>query len=290
MLLYVSEAGSETFRVATFNLQGYLDAPAAHWPLKSAESKAKIQESIRALKPDVLAVQEMGSLSALTELQAGLRREGLDLTYAEFVSGADTNIHLAVLSRFPIVARRPHIDDRFLLGGRRFRVSRGFAEVDIQVNPAYSLTLLTAHLKSRRQSFSADEAELRLEEARLLRQKADALLTAKPNLNLVVLGDFNDTPDGAPVRTIIGRGKATLVDTRPGERLGEVPSPSAPNDVAWTYYYSKSDTYSRIDFVLLSQGMAREWVTNETCVLSLPNWQLASDHRPLVATFQSQDQ
>ena len=28
-----------------------------------------------------------------------------------------------------------------------------------------------------------------------------------------------------------------------------------------------------------------QWVTNETYVLTLPNWGVGSDHRPIVATF-----
>jgi hypothetical protein len=35
------------------------------------------------------------------------------------ITGYDTNIHLAVLSRLPIVARRPHTNENFLLDGRR---------------------------------------------------------------------------------------------------------------------------------------------------------------------------
>ena len=41
--------------------------------------------------------------------------------------------------------------------------------------------------------------------------------------------------------------------------------------------------------LLVSPGLAREWVTNETYVLTLPNWGVGSDHRPLVATFQAED-
>ena len=67
--------------------------------------------------------------------------------------------HVAVLSRLPIVARRPHTNENFLLEGRRFVVSRGFDELDIQVNPRYTFTLLAAHLKSRRPSAMADEEE-----------------------------------------------------------------------------------------------------------------------------------
>jgi hypothetical protein len=49
----------------------------------------------------------------------------------------------------------------------------------------------------------------------------------------------------------------------------------------------KEDTYSRIDFLLLSPSLAREWVTNETYVLTLPNWGVGSDHRSIVATFEA---
>lgn len=184
--------GAETFRVATYNVESYLDAATESRPAKSAEAKAKVCASILALKPDVLALQEMGSVSALQELRQSLQADGLALPYWEHVAGFDTNIHVAILSRFPFTARRPHTNDDFLLGGRRFRVSRGFGEVDVQVATNFSFTLITAHLKSRRSLAQADEAELRLEEAKRLREKIDARLTADPNAKLVVLGDFNE--------------------------------------------------------------------------------------------------
>lgn len=283
-------AGAETFRVATYNVESYLAEATETRSAKSAEAKAKVRESIRALKPDVLALQEMGGTNALLELRDSLKAEGLDLPYWEHVAGFDTNIHVAILSKFPFTARRPHTDDSFLLSGRRFRVSRGFAEVDVRVNPNCSFTLITAHLKSRRPVPEADQAELRLEEAKLLREKIDARLAANPNARLVVLGDLNDTKDSASTRAVIGRGKRKLVDTRPAERNGDnapTMSPARePRNVTWTHYYAKEDSYSRIDYILLSPGLAREWVTNETYVLTLPNWGLGSDHRPLVATFE----
>jgi endonuclease/exonuclease/phosphatase family metal-dependent hydrolase len=286
-------ARSETFRVATYNLEGYLDAPTQTRPAKSAESKAKVREYIRALKPDVLALQELGTTNALLELRASLKAEGLDLPYWEHVAGFDTNIHVAILSRFPFTARRSHTNENFLLSGRRFRVSRGFGEVDVQVNTNYSFTLMTAHLKSKLAVSMADEAELRLAEAKLLREKLDARLAADPHANLVVLGDFNDTKDSASTKAIIGRGKHKLIDTRPAERNGDeacLPSTAGESRaVTWTHYYAAEDTYNRIDYLLLSPGLARDWVTNETYVLTMPNWGLASDHRPLVATFVSED-
>lgn len=285
---------AETFRVAAYNLNSYLDQPTeSRREAKSDAAKAKIRESIRAIKPDVIGLEEMGGLGALQELQISLKAEGLDLPNLEHITGHDTNIHVAVLSRFPIVARRSHTNDSFLLSGKKFSVSRGFTEVDIRVNDHYSFTLLGAHLKSKRQIASADETEMRLEEARLLREKVDALLQADPKANLVVLGDFNDTKDSASTKALIGRGKFKLVDTRPAERSGDdLPNENPawePMNITWTHYYGKEDTYSRIDYILLSPGMAREWVTNETYIPRIPNWGLGSDHRPLVATFETEN-
>jgi endonuclease/exonuclease/phosphatase family metal-dependent hydrolase len=293
LLLCARFAGAETFRVATYNVESYLAEDTGTRSAKTDKAKAKVRESIRALKPDVLALQEMGGTNALLELRDSLKAEGLDLPYWEHVAGFDTNIHVAVLSKFPFTARRPHTDDSFLLSRRRFRVSRGFAEVDVQVNVNYSFTLITAHLKSKRAVAQADEAELRLEEAKVLREKIDDRLAADPKANLVVLGDFNDTKDSASTKAVIGRGKLKLVDTRPAERNGDnTPSPNPawePRNITWTHYYGKEDTYSRIDFLLISPGLAREWVTNETYVLTLPNWGVGSDHRPIMATFEAGD-
>lgn len=285
---------AEVFRIAAYNVENYLDQPTeTRRSAKSTEAKAKIRESIRALKPDIISFEEMGSTNALMELRASLKAEGLDFPYWEHVSGFDTNIHVAVLSKFPIAARRPHTSDNFLLDGRRFNVSRGFLEVDIQVNTNYSFTLLGAHLKSKRPVPEGDEAELRLQEAKLLREKVDAILKVKPDANLVVLGDFNNTKDSPSTKAIIGTGKFKLIDTRPAERNGDdAPNPNhrySPNNITWTYYYGVEDTYSRIDYILLSPGMAREWIKSETYVLTMPNWGIGSDHRPIVAGFEAED-
>jgi endonuclease/exonuclease/phosphatase family metal-dependent hydrolase len=282
---------ADTFRVVTYNVESYLTEPVRSRPAKTAEAKAKVHESILALRPDVLALQEIGSTNALLELQASLKAKGLNLPHWELTSGYDTNIHVAVLSRYPFTAR-PHTNESFLLNGRRLRVSRGFAEVDIQVSTNYSFTLLAGHLKSRRPAFE-DEAELRLQEAKRLRELIDARLDADQQTNFIVLGDFNDTQDSPPIKTLVGRGKTKLVDARPTERNGDAdiaPAPGrAPRNIAWTHYYATEDSYSRIDYLLLSPGLAREWVPEETYVLAIPNWGIASDHRPIVATFEAEE-
>ncbi len=281
------------FTVGSYNLENYLDVPKGTRRVKTEASKAQVRKTLIKLNADILALQEVGSYEAFQELRESLRREGLDYPHSEFVRGWDTNIFLGVLSRYEIVARRPHTNTSFVLNGRRLHVSRGFAEVDVRLNPSYQITLLSAHLKSRRSSYEANEADWREQEALRLREVVDARLAANPRVNLVVVGDLNDTPDSKPIRSLVGRGKMSLVDGRPAERNGDdyqategrVPT----RRVGWTHYYAKEDSYSRIDYILMSRGMAAEWERAGTYVLAIPNWGLASDHRPVVAEFVARE-
>ncbi|MBI3191704.1 MAG: endonuclease/exonuclease/phosphatase family protein, partial [Pedosphaera parvula] len=281
LLMHLPLAGAESFAVATYSLKKYVVTPTGNRPVKSAAARAKIRESIHAAKADVIALQEMGTTNALLELRASLKSEGLDYPYWEHTGGFDTNIHLAVLSRFPFRTRHEPERENFLLQGRRFRVSRGFAELEVRVNARYTFTLLVAHLKSKRPVPGADEQVLREQEARLLREIIDTRLKANPDANLIVVGDLNDSYDSKPVRTIKGRGRSALMDTRPAERNGDDQAkPVAPHPsrrITWTYHYGKQDAYERNDYILVSQGMAPEWEESGTFVVSLPNWGIGSD-------------
>jgi endonuclease/exonuclease/phosphatase family metal-dependent hydrolase len=285
---------AETFRVASYNVENYLDHDTGTRHAKTAASKAKVRDNILALQPDIIALQEMGELTALHELQTSLKAKGLDLPHAEWITGWDTNIHVAVLSRFPFISRRPHTNEVYLLSGRRLNVSRGFAEVEIRVNDHYTFTLFTAHLKSKRPVSVADQSEMRLEEAKALRRLLEDRLAEAPQANILVCGDFNDTYNTPPVKTLVGRGRTAFKDIRPAERNGDdQPNPRNPNwfprDVAWTHYYGPEDVYSRLDYILASPGMTGEIERAGTYVLTKPNWGVASDHRPIVAAFSDTD-
>lgn len=293
LLLAVTSTVADTFSVATYNVENYLLTSNGQRPAKSDPARAKVRETLLKLQADVLALQEVGGSNALLELRASLKAGGLDYPHWEWVPGYDTNIQVAVLSRFPFAARRSLTNAGFLLQGRRFRTSRGIAEVDVQVTPNYRFTLFVVHLKSRRESADADHAQIRFEEARILREHIDRRLVSDPQANLLVAGDFNDLKESRPIRTILGRAPRLLSDLRPAEPNGDdarLPDgrPSL-RTVSWTHFYAKEDTYSRIDYLFVSPGMRREWIRGSAQILALPNWGVGSDHRPVIARFSTRD-
>ena len=283
----------QSFRVVTYNVENYILEPIQNRPLKKPFAQAKIVESILAAKPDVIALQEMGKKTALAKLQAALKAKGLDLPYVEHLSAFDPAIHVAYLSRFPFKKITRHDNESYLLNGRRLHVSRGFAEVEIALGD-YSFSLITAHLKSKRKVSVADEAEMRLQEALRLRRIIDARLKANSEANFAVLGDLNDYYNSKPLKALIGRGKSKLIDSRPGERNGDsgpnrINTKWFPRNVSWTHFYGVEDVYSRIDYILLSPGMARELDRANSWIPVVANWGHGSDHLPVVTTFVAAD-
>ena len=294
VLLDLTASAEGTFTVATYNVENYLDVKTDSREVKPPEARAKVVSNIAEMKPDVVGFQEMGSTNAFLELRASLKAAGQDYPHWEHVSGWDTNIHVALLSKFPITARRPHTTESYLLNGRRLHVSRGFLEADIRTPSGYSFTVFVAHLKSRRQVAEADESEMRVQEAHILRGKIDARMKANPRGNLLVIGDLNDTKATKSTRAIIGRGNGALIDTRPAERNGDSVKPKNPrwdpSNITWTHFYGKEDSYSRIDYILVNRAMAGEWNKEGTYVFTTANWGLASDHRPIIAEFRAKDE
>ena len=290
LLLLVSRlAFAGAFAVATYNLEFYVDTPTLSYEPKSEQSRSIVRQSIRTMNPDLIALQEVGSTNALLELRAALKKDGLDFPYWQHVQGWDTNLHVAFLSKHPFTAVRHHTRESYLHRGRRFHVLRGFGEVELEFEKR-RLTFITTHLKSKRQAPEADQAEIRLEEARLLREKIDQLLQRNPQAHLIVLGDFNDGV-GTPVyQTLLGRGKTRLIDTRPHEKNGDsLPNPNPryePRRIGWTHYYAKEELYSRIDMILLSPSLQKFYRPEQSYVLSLKDWGTASDHRPVCVRLE----
>lgn len=271
------------FSVMTFNLNHYTledaqDTSDNQQPFPRPEADALV-EIIRQAAPDILAIQGMGPADAWAEFQHCLRAAGLDYRYVEYLPRDGQNAHLGVLSRFPIVARQPHTEDRYTIGPTQFPVLRGFIDIDIEPNPGYRFRLIAAHLKSKR-FHEYGQAEMRRNEARLLGNHIRAALAENPDINLLVLGDFNDEPGSRVLREVLEyQGKPLLFDLRPVDDAGD----------AWTRR-AEADTHQRTDYILPNSGMLNEVILAKTGILRSARLLNASDHRPLVATFVAREQ
>jgi endonuclease/exonuclease/phosphatase family metal-dependent hydrolase len=54
----------------------------------------------------------------------------------------------------------------------------------------------------------------------------------------------------------------------------------------WTYHYAVEDAYTRIDFVTISAGLRRHVKKDKSRIIDDPDWEIASDHRPVLVRFE----
>ncbi|HZL44821.1 MAG TPA: endonuclease/exonuclease/phosphatase family protein [Opitutaceae bacterium] len=277
-----ASAGSVT--VATYNVENYVAAdrrvdevyrPA--YP-KPEAAKTALRAVIRALDADVLALQEMGPDGYLEELRRDLRAEGLDYPHVAMAEAVDADRHVAVLSRIPFGRVQTHADLDFRYFGGRAKVKRGLLEVAVTVDGT-ELTLFVVHLRSRFTERPDDPgaALFRAGEAAAVR---DLVLRRFPDpaaARFVVLGDCNDTRNSKPLRLLTRRG---------GTMIATLAKAADPNGETWTYYYHRDDTYSRVDYVLVSPGLASAVAAGGARVYDGPGVREASDHRPVVVRLE----
>ena len=274
---------SDEFSLMTYNLSRYAfddrDGDGQKNDPKPAEEREAVVALIAAVRPDVLAVQEIGGPVVFEEFLFRLKTAGLEYPHIEYLQRGESEINLALLSRFPITATQHHTNDTYTIGPAEVPVARGFMDADLEVNPEYRFRLLVGHLKSK-VFHPLGQTEMRRNEARLLNKHVRKILKENPEINLVVAGDMNDTFNSAALRELMGEKKEkALSDLRPTDRESD----------AWTHYTSENDEYERIDYILVSEGMRPEVVTGKTYAVRSPLTYRASDHRPLVAVFKARE-
>ncbi len=272
-------------RFVAYNLHNYALQPSLERNASPPKSEREILQMIKILaelKPDLLGVCEMGSEEDLGDLQRRLEAVGLPMPHREWVQGADPSRHLALLSRFPIIARQSRTDLRYPLDQVMRPIQRGILDVTVQIEPNYSLRLLGLHLKSRREVEDAEQALMRRHEAHLVRQHINEILNTDPATNLLVYGDCNESKEEPGLREIKGA---------PGQpnALREL---SLADDAGekWTYFYEPADEYSRIDFAFVSAELMPEIKMKHCGIYPGRDWNEASDHRPLFVSFHPVDQ
>jgi len=274
-------------KVVAYNLMNYLPMSrtvgghrAAGAPKPEGE-KAAVTKILCDLRPDIVGLSEIGDEAQVADLQGRLKAAGLDLPHSAWLGGLDSERHLAVLSRFPILENHSQGEVRFEINGQSEGIQRGIVNVVIGIGDRYRLRLVGVHLKSRRNVPQFDQAQLRAKEAYMLRNYLDGILKEAPETNLLLFGDLNDTKNEYPIRQIIGpKGKpGSLQDLSLADTSGD----------RWTHYWATADEYSRIDYLMVNRGLRPEIMQEKSGIYRSPYWNEGSDHRPIFTAIVPQD-
>ena len=278
---------AEKIRVASFNLQNYLimdRVVEGKWMRdypKPEKEKRALRSILKQVDADVVAFQEIGERPFLNELWMDLNvTKGPVYPHAIWMPAGDAEEvrHLALFSKIPVNSIRMHHDIEFPYFGDRKTPDRGVLEVTFDSNGT-KWKLFNLHLKSKWTERKDDpEAKIRRErEARAIR---DSLRKSNPpemNSHYLVVGDFNDHRNSAPLRRFLQVNDTVLTSMIPCEDS---------RGHRWTQHWAKADSYSRFDYILATPPMLKRLVVGSAKIVDGPDSALASDHRMIFADFQ----
>lgn len=241
--------------------------------------------------PDVICLQEVESLIALRAFNEQFLKSAYP--HALVIDSRDLRqIDVGILSKYPIVNVRSHMDDTD--GDDEFIFSRDCLEATIQVSKKTELTLFINHFKSKLvQGKTAAEREKATERANMKRKRqAEAVKKIVKerfpgdefnSKYFAVLGDFNDMPQAKPLAPIVKN--AGLVDAL---------APRIEAGDRWTHYYKSDGSVAQLDHILLSPALDRKLrsVEIERRGIGFKSWSKKdpSLHLPQTAKLKSSDE
>ena len=244
---------------------------------------AAIGAILKELDPDIAILPEVENKAILDELN------GKQLAGAYTTAITETNdfrgLDIGVLSKLPIVDLVSHKDDSFkrldLVGGQSYKYSRDAVEVRLKFNTR-SIVLFGVHYRSKGDgSAETDDKDKRMAEAQHTRALADAVVKAAPSTAVLILGDFNDLPGSPPVTwTLLGDPKNDP----------KIPFSASADGVAeldrYTFIYQ--GVKELIDHQMANKLLAGMLDTSSVVIRHGQDVEAASDHYPLMATYQIQ--
>ncbi|MDB6116382.1 MAG: Endonuclease/Exonuclease/phosphatase family protein [Verrucomicrobiaceae bacterium] len=278
-----AEQPSVSHRVCSYNLRNWLTTERAPVPgIKPAgkpeREKVKVVQYLTAIAPAILGVCEIGTMEDLQDLRQRLAAAGLQYPHVVYAHGGDPTRRLGLLSQFPVVAAHSQPDLTYQIGELTLPFQRGILDATVQIKPDFQLRLLGLHLKSKRETAEADQELMRRNEAHLLREYLDQLLTEHPEEKVMLYGDFNEEPREAPIDEIRGnRATPTLL-------LHDVALRDA-NDEVWTHFWDLHDLYSRLDYFFVSPALRPFVNDRDAFIYTAKDFYQGSDHRPIVLTI-----
>ncbi len=208
-------------------------------------NEVAIQNTARVINDvdaDVLGVVEAESRPALLRFTKNVMKSigGDAYDHVMLIDGNDERgIDVAVMTRqdYPIVSICSHVDDVDNTGPV---FSRDCAQYSIDTPKGNRLVLLVNHLKSKGFGSQATSNTKRERQAKRIKEIYDALRQAG-NKFVAVVGDFNDTPDSAPLAPLMAQTDLKDISEHPNFDDGGRPGT-----------FGSGAKSNKIDYILLS--------------------------------------
>jgi len=201
-------------------------------------------QAIHEVNADVIALQEIESLPVLDAFNSKYLGK-MEYKHRILIDSFDPRrIDVAILSRFPIISIRSHRQERNATNST-WLFSRDCLVVVIYIE-GKELILYVNHFKSMMEG-RAETHGRRKEQVDRVATIIDERWKANGyEGNFVVLGDFNDYPEGDTALTslIQHSGLENVV-----KRMDQKDQ--------WTHFYSGKKEYKQLDFILLSKSLAQ---------------------------------
>lgn len=290
----------QTVTVATMNAHNLFGPndikPGSRDRVKSERSQAALAEQIDRVDADVVALQELTSEESLRELILSRRDLAEKYPHVALVPSYDhRGINVGIISKHPFNAVVSHKDTEFPLtdGSGNGTFSRDFLRVDINTDsdPDTELSVYNTHSKSRRPSDSGPSSEtVRLSQAVAMRQIAEEEMKPYPGRLFVLTGDFNDGFKDESVQAILNpkQGEKWLdsLDHLPDDERNTWPANPKPgkfppiqfDHIIYPERFDSQLVESKKIRIEASDSSDTKWVSTA-----------ASDHLPVVATFEIHD-
>jgi len=263
-------------RFLMFNVQNYFvagECSRSRYVLrpKSEAAREAVAEAIAGARPEIVGLAEIGGPAALDDLAMRLKKRGLDYPYKKALVRMGEDRALALLSRHPIA--QDHSQANYGLYGRQGRkMLRGILDVTVQAEDGRYFRIIGAHLKSRVADDSQAASSLRAREAIALAAYIQKAVRSRPEMPLLVFGDWNDGPADASLG-IVRRGiskDAALKRIEASDLSGQT----------WTHYYEEREEYFVFDQIYVNKALRRRMGKDYACgIVDSPAGKAASDHR-----------
>jgi endonuclease/exonuclease/phosphatase family metal-dependent hydrolase len=207
------------------------------------------QNTARVLKEvdaDVVVVVEAEHRISLCRFNEQVleRIGGTPYDHVMLIDGNDERgIDVGLMTRSSAVIEtvRSHVDDRV---GKNAVFSRDCPEFHLKLASGERLVVLANHLKSKGYGSPAQSNAKREAQARRVREIYDGLRSDGID-NIVIAGDFNDTPESTPLAPLLGT----------GSDLKDISAHPSFDDGGRPGTYANGTKGNKIDYILLSPAL-----------------------------------